>query len=565
MPHCTRRQFMRYSGLGLCVLAWPCRSSGAAVRRRPNVLLITTDQQRKDSLSVYAAKACPVKTRTVTALARDGVVFDRAYIAATTCTPSRASILTGQYPSQHGAYSIGTTLAPDVTKLTDELARVGYVNYAVGKMHFTPVSTEGRFESPPNILDEPFWRSFDGPYYGFHHNRLLNRHTSEPLSCRMHYGVWLKDQGLTEADLKIHFNGQNQMDGYPGRWNLPRRYHPSRFVAERAAGFIDQHAAQDGDKPFFMWASFQDPHRPHVVPAPYDTMYDPKTVPYLGLRPGEHDHRPDFYNELCSEPGTFHARFPGNKHGVPCAVSSHNIDGARDEALRKETAVHFGMAALVDDELTKVIDALKRTGQYDNTLIIYTTDHGDYLGNHGFHSKGFPAFEEVYNVPLIVKHPAQARAGDRSSDLVSLVDLAPTVLAMADCPIPSVMEGLDQSKAWQGQAAPVRDNLVIENRPIPSGFYQQMLVTRQHKLVAYMDTVQGELYDLRHDPDQYENLWNRPAFETLKREMLIQLIHREPTRKAALALSDLSAHALLKVLWKNMHAEEPVQARTSFS
>ncbi|MCP4453448.1 MAG: sulfatase-like hydrolase/transferase, partial [Planctomycetes bacterium] len=136
---------MRYSGLGLCTLVCPGRSSGtAAARRHPNVLLITTDQQRKDSLSVYASKACPVKTPTVAALAQDGVVFDRAYIAATTCTPSRASILTGQYPSQHGAYSIGTTLAPDVTKLTDELATAGYVNYAVGKMHFTPVSTQGK-------------------------------------------------------------------------------------------------------------------------------------------------------------------------------------------------------------------------------------------------------------------------------------------------------------------------------------------------------------------------------------------------------------------------------------
>ncbi|NQV34138.1 MAG: sulfatase-like hydrolase/transferase, partial [Phycisphaeraceae bacterium] len=240
-------------------------------------------------------------------------------------------------------------------------------------------------------------------------------------------------------------------------------------------------------------------------------------------------------------------------------------DGAKEEALRKETAVHFGMATLVDDELSKVIDALKRTGQYNNTLIMYTTDHGDYLGNHGFHSKGFPAFEEVYNVPLIVKNPAQIRAGRRSSDLISLVDLAPTVLAMADCRIPSVMEGLDQSEAWQGQAEPVRDCLVIENRPIPSGFYQQMLVTRQHKLVAYMDTVQGELYDLHKDPNQYENLWNRPAFEALKREMLIQLIQRGPTHKVAPALNDLSIHALLKVLWKKMHAEEPVQPRTSFS
>jgi len=577
---------MKYSQMGLVAVAWPGLSAvgkgsvlskpnttvreavspDAAASRRPNVLLITTDQQRKDSLSVYASKGCPVRTPTVAALAQDGLVFDRAYIAATTCTPSRASILTGQYPSQHGAYSIGTTLAPDVTKVTDELARAGYVNYAVGKMHFTPVSTEGKFESSPNILDEPFWRTFDGPYYGFHHNTLLNRHTSESLSCRMHYGIWLKDQGLSEADLRTYFNNQSGMEGHQGRWNLPRKYHPSKFVAESAVRHIDQHRSREGDKPFFMWVSFQDPHRPHVVPAPYDTMYDPQKVAYLGHKRGEHDNRPDFYNELFSSPRTFYERFPGNKHGVPCAFSVNNADGAREGTLRKEIAVHFGMATLVDEELKKVIDALKRTDQYENTLIVYTTDHGDYLGNHGFHSKGFPAFEEAYNVPLIVKNPSQVRAGRRSAELVSLVDLAPTILATAGCEIPSVMEGLDQSDAWRGRAEAVRDCLVIENRPIPKGFYQHMLVTRQHKLVAYMDTVQGELYDLQKDRDQYENLWDRPGFEPLKREMLIRLISREPTKKAVPAdLDGLGVERLLKVLWKKMHSEEPVQPRTSFS
>jgi uncharacterized sulfatase len=382
----------------------------------------------------------------------------------------------------------------------------------------------------------------------------------------MHYGVWLKDRGVAEADLRKYFSNQHGVEGHPGRWNLPRELHPSTFVAESAAGSIVEHKSRHGDQPFFMWVSFQDPHRPHVVPPPYDTMYDPAKVAYLGHRPGEHDTRPDFYNELFSAPGKFQARFPGNLQGVPCAASAGNAGGKKEAALRKEIAIHFGMATLVDDELKKVIDALKRMGQYENTLIIYTTDHGDYLGNHGFESKGFPAFEEVYNAPLIVKNPAQSQAGRRSSELVSLVDLAPTILAMAGCGIPAAMQGLDQSDAWQGRGKAVRDNLIIENRPIPRGFYQQMLVTRGHKLVAYMDTTQGELYDMRKDPDQYENLWNRPEHENLKREMLIRLITREPTNLAPPAeLEGLSVEDLLKTLWKNMHTEEPVQPRTSFS
>ena len=541
-------------------LPQPKENGDSAGQRRPNVLLITTDQQRKDSLSVYQAECCPVKTPTIGKIARDGVVFDRAYIASTTCTPSRASILTGQYPSRHGAYSIGTTLPPDALKLTDLLAEAGYVNYAIGKMHFTPVSTRGKFESPPNILDEPFWRSFDGPYYGFHHNILLNRHTSESLSCRMHYGVWLKRKGLTEEDLKKYFRGQR------GRWELPLECHPTTFVAESAAKSLRDHKSRHGDAPFFMWVSFQDPHRPHVVPAPYDTMYDPRKVPYLGYRKGEHHGRPAFYRELFSEPRKFSSRFPGNKFGVPCASSADNADGKKDDALRKEIAIHFGMVALIDEQLKKVIDALKKTGRYDNTLIIYTSDHGDYLGNHGFNSKGFPAFEEVYNVPLIVKNAGGASAGRRSGELVSLVDLAPTVLSSVGCDVPKAMEGVDHSRSWQGTEGPVRPNLIIENRPIPNGFYQQMLVTDRYKLVAYMDTTQGELYDMQRDPNQYDNLWDRPEHLNRKREMLIQLIVREPSKREAPAeLAGLSVQELLKVLWKRMHVEEPVQPRTSFS
>ena len=148
-----------------------CNSSTAekkgTVRERPNVILITSDQQRKGALEVYGNDL--MSTVNLSSLAEDGIVFDRAYTPHTTCTPSRCSILTGQYASTHGAYTIGTALPQDALKLTDILTANGYETYAVGKMHFTPVSTEGEFESPPNILNEEFWKNFDGPFFGFQH------------------------------------------------------------------------------------------------------------------------------------------------------------------------------------------------------------------------------------------------------------------------------------------------------------------------------------------------------------------------------------------------------------
>jgi uncharacterized sulfatase len=238
--------------------------------KNPNVILITSDQQRKGSIGAYGNTL--INTPALNSLADDGIVFERAYTPHPTCTPARASILTGQYGSTHGAYSIGTALPYDSHKVTDVLVENGYETYAVGKMHFRQVSTKGEFESVPNILDENFWRNFDGPHFGFQHVRMLNRHSSEQLSCREHYGVWLKDKGLTETDLKKYFNNQT------GTWNLPLEYHPSVFVSEKANMFIDDHHKNRNNKPFFMWISFQDPHPPHVVPAPYDKLVSPEQV-----------------------------------------------------------------------------------------------------------------------------------------------------------------------------------------------------------------------------------------------------------------------------------------------
>jgi len=526
---------------------------------KPNILLITTDQQRKDSIGAYNSK---LSTPALDSIAADGVIFDRAYIAHPTCTPSRASLLTGQYASKHGAYTIGTALSEDSLKVTDVLNENGYETYLVGKPHFQQISTEGTAECFSKAMDEDFWSSFTGPYYGFNNVSIFNGHSNYPITAGMHYRIWLKEKGLSDEDISNYFN-HISTDKFRehGAWDIPREYHPSVFVSEATAKYLEAHREKKEDKPFFMWCSFVDPHDPHVVPEPYASMYSPDEIDYNPHKEGELDNMPSYYNELYEK--DFKNVSFGDSIGLPSAPSA-KIFGD-DKYFREITAVHHGMVKLVDEEIEKIINKLKELGIYDNTLIVFTTDHGDYLGNHGFLYKGFPSYEEVYNVPYIVKNVAQANQGSRSGALISHVDFAGTVLSAAGIEIPAEMDSINQMPVFKGEKESIRTAVVIENRPIECGFYQHMLVTDNYKVVAYMDSKEGELFDLANDPNQYNNLWNDTKYNSLKQDLLNQLLNRLVLPKYKKSISDLPIDSCLEAISKKMHEEEPVQRRTSFS
>lgn len=519
----------------------------------PNILLITTDQQRKDSIGVYNPK---LQTPVLDSLAEDGMVFDRAYITHPTCTPSRASLLTGQYASTHGAYTIGTALPEDSIKLSDILLENGYETYFVGKPHFQQLSTEGSFECESKALNEDFWKEFQGPYYGFQHTRIHNGHTSYPVTAGMHYRLWLKKKGLDDNDIAGYFN--HSCSGSfrnHGAWSLPRELHPSVFVSEKSVDFLDQHRKHGAGKPFFMWCSFSDPHDPHVTPEPYASMYDPSDVEHQPYREGEFEDKPECYQDLYDH-GPDALSF-SDEFGVPSAPSGKLFGD--EQYFREITAVHHGMVKLIDEEIGTIIDKLKENGVYENTLIVFTSDHGDYLGNHGFVYKGFPAFEEVYNVPYIAKTPGDRVPNERSNALVSHVDFAATALGFADIPVPTEMEGIDQKDVFLGTSQSVRTAAIIENRPVEKGFYQKMIVTKTHKLVVYLDSEDGELYNLKDDPHQYRNLWNESVSQDLKKDLCNQLVGYKDR------VLDFDISDCLKSITESMYAEEPVQRRTSYS
>jgi uncharacterized sulfatase len=295
-----------------------------------------------------------------------------------------------------------------------------------------------------------------------------------------------------------------------------------------------------------------------VVPAPYDEMFDPDKVQYLGVREGEFDKKPPVYRQLY-EKGLQGLAF-NDRFGVPsCGLARP----AQERQWRKSAAIHHGMVTLMDEEIGRILAALKESGQYDNTLIIFTTDHGDYLGNHGFTGKGFPAFEEVYNLPFVIKNPGQTNRGQRSNALVGTLDIAPTALDFAGQSIPAQMQGVSQKAVFQGREPQARESFLIENRPVQKGFYQKMLVSDRYKLVAYKGEMYGELYDMANDPNQYENLWDSLRHREQKQLLLANICAASGAdgKKTAKA----GTEELLATMTARMRSEEPLQERTSYS
>lgn len=498
---------------------------------RPNILLITTDQQRWDALGRLNPA---IKTPNIDRLCDRGILFERAYCPSPVCTSSRVSILTGQYPSRHGCYTIGTSLPEDYPTIPQELSQQGYFTGLIGKAHFRSCIAPDSFEAAPHIHDREFFRKWNGPYHGFEHCQLVIGHTTEPHSAGMHYGLWLEDRGVA---IENYFGSQFPYTGF-GQWDLPEDLHPSKWVADCTLEAINKAAASD--RPFFVWASFQDPHNPCVVPEPWASMYDPQEVPLRpGYRDGEFDDRAPFYREAAFATQNSYGDdplFPNGEHDWFTSFGNAfcKYSGTDDER-RKITASYYGMVSLLDHQVGRILDHLEATGQLGNTIIVFTTDHGELLGHHGLWWKGLPTFEDVQRVPLIVAHPQCKTPGARSRALQSLVDFGATFLSATGTPAPFGQQGVDQSQSWIDPNCATRDQVLIEFRPTEGAFMQTTVVAEEGKLVLYNQRPEyNELYDLNNDPDQSRNLWMREESRALRERLMLRFADAELQKEGIL-------------------------------
>jgi arylsulfatase A-like enzyme len=517
----------------------------------PNVLLVVTDEQRPDMFG--AAGRLPVQTPATDRLAEEGMVLNRAYAACPLCTPSRASILSGQYPSRHGVWTNGVPAPDDMLSLPTLLP--DHRTALIGKSHLRPghsqdVSHETR---PARISDASelrfegvrynwdFFRSWDGPWYGFDYARLSTGHVYSDVAYSMHYAAWLDSQGIPceppyfmtleqarEELGDVGLPGAFPRDEIaragpypPGTWRLPEEFHSSTWVANEVIAYLEDHSRVHGDRPFFVAANFPDPHPPFAVPSPWDEMYEGVELPPPMRRLGEWEDKNAFYRATIErrvlEMG-WHDRFMSvSPTGLPAPTE------ARSPVEERWWRTYLGMQSLVDKHLGRILDTLDALGLAGSTLVIATSDHGDLMGDHFLWHKGALHYDGSARVPLIVRWPGRVPAGAQSSSLQSLVDLAPTIMRAAGLKPDPRMQGVDQLPVWTNRDASVREGVLIEH-PVEARLKVESWITDRYRLSVHSDSVNAqtevELYDLQEDPCELDTLGADPGRAGIVNELL---------------------------------------------
>ncbi len=498
-----------------------------------NVLFLTSDQQHWMTLGYLNPE---VSTPHLDRLAKSGMTFHRAYTVNPTCTPTRASWITGQYPSTHGAYSLGTKLSEQAPTIGDYLQSAGVFTGLVGKAHFQPLlSTETypSVEAYPLLHDLDYWKNHTGPFYGFERAELARNHTDEA-HAGQHYALWMMEKGY--ENWRDYFLPNPPQFSFPGdqytksghqhrnpgqAWEIPEEIHYNAWIAERTNALMAECAGEN--RPFFLWASFFDPHPDYMVPEPYASMYDPAKATVPHHTEGEFDDKPPYFKKALEQHPDFSAFKEPGGNGIHGAGSHLKTD----EEKAKNIATMYGMVTMLDAYIGKILDQLDALGLTEQTLVCFTTDHGDFWGQHGLTAKAIHHYEDLLRVPLIVSCPGTVPSDIVSEALQSTVDLAPTFLGMLDLPVPRTMQGMDESAVWKGETPSLRNHVVVENRHQPTTMNLRTYIDKRYKMTVHFQQSYGELYDLEKDPGELVNHWEDPAYAETKSNLLLQFLYAE--------------------------------------
>jgi arylsulfatase A-like enzyme len=510
-------------------------------KKQPNVVVIIADQLRADHLG-FAGNTM-VQTPNLDKLAAESIIFTEATVTNPTCMPNRASLLTGRWPSAHGTRCNGITVDPDASNMVKSLSCEGYQTTAIGKLHhqnmgcdFEPVQRAEIDAIDPLLMDPSvtdaraprgpvrwdMWEDMDAhneqfiplpdDYYGYRNVDLVIGHGDRPGG---HYVHWARERGLDPTAVGGPANAPRRLPGWDQVYQtaVPAALHPSSYVGERAV----EHLVQFGREaePFFMFVSFPDPHHPFSPPEEYADMYSPDEVELpLG-----------FYQNHAKSPP--HIRHMFEHRGEP------NVDPtmtfAVDEAqYRQAVTAQYGLITLMDEQIGRILTTLEETGLADDTIVVFTSDHGDLFGDHGLILKHFSHYRAVTKVPLTIKAPGH-RPGT-SDALVSTADLAPTLLDLTRTLPYRGIQGISLVPLLQGKVHSVRNALIIEeDQPfglpgLPGPVRTRSVLTTEGRLTKYFGTDIAELYDHETDREELNNVAGEPEFKELQDRMTLAML-----------------------------------------
>lgn len=444
---------------------------------RPNLVLLLSDQERYD---VSAPDAPDVHTPNMDRLAREGMRFTRAYTPISICTAARASLLSGYYPHTHGMLTnchepdaIRHNFPNDIPTLGELLEEAGYCNTYVGKWHV------GR-DQCPNDFGFEYLGGGDGG-----HDEV----DTEFLAYQREHGIDPEDIELKET---FYANTDDPVL-ISAKTPIPPEATRTYFLAEKTIEALTEHARRD--EPFFHRLDFVGPHFPYTVPEPYASMYDPATI----------------------EPwDTFAETFSGKPTVQKNYLKYRGVDHLTWDDWSEAVAKYFGFVTFIDEQIGRILDALEALS-LEESVVVHTSDHGDFTGSHRQFNKGPLMYEASYHIPLFVRWPGVVEPGSRCDAFVRLLDLMPTFLEMADAPVPAGIHGESLLPLLAGETAPEwPDTLFAEYHGDEFGLYSQRMVRTDRYKYVYNPPDIDELYDLAEDPAELHNRIDNPAYTPVK-------------------------------------------------
>jgi len=415
---------------------------------RPNILLIFTDQQRADT--IHAGGNPVIRTPNLDRLVREGTLFRNAYTPSPVCVPARCSLIFGRYPHNTGCFDNGYPMPGNIPSLMSLLSEAGYRTHGIGKMHFSPDPQAMRGFQSREHQEELRARVEDDDYLKFLHANGFE-HVYDP------------------------FGQRGEMYYIPQPAQMPARLHGTSWVGDRAVDFV----RTSGDDPFFLWASFIHPHPPFSPPTPWNKLYRAALMPLPW--------RPQGYQSLHTYANKYQNRYKYRDNGI-----DNNL-------LRTMKAYYYACISFIDFQVGRILEALQHTGQLENTVILFASDHGEFLGDYDCFGKR-SMLDPAARIPLLVRYPRRFPEGRICETPASLVDIMPTLLSLAG--IDSGGLGLD--------GMDLRDVIGLKERTIYSQYQEgrlgvYMILNRDWKYFYSAPDKREFLFDRKRDPGETRN------------------------------------------------------------
>ncbi len=449
--------------------------------RQPNVVFITTDHLRYDNIAANGNDV--MHTPHLDRLAAEGVALDQCHVQAPTCMPSRASIWTGRYPQNHGVRCNGVALGRHEVTLAHAFSAGGYRTVNVGKLHFQPHS--GR-DHGRNDLD------YAG--YGYDVNLL----SDEPGCYDDAYIKWVNTVAPQHVDASRVGNPPDR-EGHDEMWTFgaPTQFSHPDWITKHALAFIER---RDRSRPLFLTMGFYNPHPPMNPPAEFLDLYDEADMPLPTMGDSEQE------REM--------------------------FEHRRPEWWRQVRRHFYAMVSHIDACVGRLLDALQRDGSDRETIVVFTSDHGDSLGDHGHIGKGPWNHDAITRVPVLARWPGGLGGGRRVAGLTEAIDLMPTLLSLCGVDIPHGVKGRDMATVWRGESEACREDVLTEHRQVDRGNAIKTLRTARFKYHLHHDG-RERLSDLAldHAESPANDKATDPAYAddlaAMRQRLLTRLINAE--------------------------------------